>query len=60
VFGGVISMDQRNASPADLLRERLTHGRGRIAVIATTTVWIMDLLLANHLEQDQVIDRSPD
>ncbi len=54
-------MDQRNASPADLLRERLTHGRARIAVIiTTTTVWIMDLLLAKHLEQDQVIDRSPD
>jgi hypothetical protein len=50
-------MDQRTASPADLLRERLTHGRGRIAVIvATTSVWLMDLLLARHLEQDQVID----
>ena len=47
------------ASPAELLRERLTRGRGRLAVIlATTLVWIMDLLLAQHLEQDQVIAPS--
>ena len=43
-------------APADLLRERLTSGRGRLAVIlATTLVWVMDLLLAKHLERDQVI-----
>ena len=42
--------------PVDLLRERLTRGSGRLAVIvATTLVWLMDLLLARHLEQDQVI-----
>jgi len=44
------------ASPADLLRQRLTQGRGRLMVLAATTgVWLMDLLLARHLEQDQVI-----
>lgn len=44
-------------APADLLRHRLTRGRGRLAVIvATTTVWLMDLLLAQHLERDQVIE----
>ena len=49
--------DPAQSSPAELLRERLTHGRGRLAVIAATTgVWLMDLLLARHLEQDQVID----
>jgi hypothetical protein len=43
-------------APADLLRQRLTSGRGRLAVIlATTSVWVMDLLLARHLERDQVI-----
>lgn len=44
-------------SPADLLRERLTRGRGRLAVIvSTSSVWLMDLLLARHLERDQVIE----
>lgn len=43
--------------PAELLRRRLTQGRGRLTVIAaTTTVWVMDLLLARHLENDAVID----
>lgn len=43
--------------PADRLRQRLTQGRGRLAVIAATSmVWLMDLLLAQHLERDQVID----
>ncbi|MEN9860860.1 MAG: hypothetical protein RLZZ515_1342, partial [Cyanobacteriota bacterium] len=42
--------------PADLLRDRLTRGGGRLAVIASTTlVWLIDLLLARHLESDQVI-----
>ena len=46
-------------SPADLLRDRLTQGRGRLPVIAATTmVWLMDLLLAQHLERDQVIEPS--
>ena len=45
------------ASPADLLRQRLTHGRGRLMVLgATTSVWLMDMLLAHHLEQDQQIE----
>ncbi|MBM5804043.1 MAG: hypothetical protein FJ078_07985 [Cyanobacteria bacterium K_DeepCast_35m_m2_155] len=42
---------------AELLRRRLTEGRGRLTVIAaTTSVWLMDLLLARHLENDAVID----
>lgn len=45
-----------SASPADQLRDRLTRGQGRWAVIvATSSVWLMDLLLARHLERDQVI-----
>lgn len=43
-------------SPADQLRERLTHGHGRLAVlIATTGVWLMDWQLSEHLQHDQVI-----
>ncbi|MEY4360478.1 MAG: hypothetical protein RLZZ631_1964 [Cyanobacteriota bacterium] len=46
-------------APAHLLRDRLTRGGGRLAVItATTLVWLMDLVLAQHLEQDQVIAPS--
>ena len=46
-------------APADQLRLRLTQGRGRLAVIAATTlVWLMDLLLANHLEHKAVL--APD
>ena len=46
-------------APADLLRDRLTRGGGRMAVIAATTlVWLMDLLLAQHLDRDQVIEPS--
>lgn len=42
--------------PADLLRARLTTGRGRLAVIATTSgVWIMDVLLVHHLENRRLI-----
>lgn len=42
--------------PADLLRARLTTGRGRLAVIAATTgVWIMDVLLVHHLENRRLI-----
>ncbi len=42
--------------PADLLRERLTHGRGRLMVIAATTgVWVMDLLLVSHLKHRRLI-----
>ena len=42
--------------PADLLRNRLTSGRGRLAVIAATTgVWVMDLMLVHHLKNRDVI-----
>ena len=42
--------------PADLLRTRLTTGRGRLAVIAATTgVWMMDLLLVHHLENRRLL-----
>jgi len=45
------------AAPAELLRERLTQGGGRLLVMgATTGVWLMDLLLAQHLERNQTID----
>ena len=45
--------------PADLLRERLTRGRGRLAVIAAITIaWLMDVLLVNHLEHRRLI--APD
>jgi len=43
-------------APVDQLRARLTHGHGRLAVIAaTTSVWLMDSLLSEHLQRDQVI-----
>ena len=46
-----------NLGPADLLRDRLTSGRGRLAVIAATTgVWVMDLLLVHHLRSREVIN----
>ena len=36
--------------PADRLRKRLTHNRGRYSVIAgTLTIWIMDTLLSRRL-----------
>jgi len=42
--------------PADLLRERLTQGKGRLMVIAATTcVWVMDLLLVSHLKHRRLI-----
>lgn len=45
--------------PVDLLRQRLTQGRGRLAVIAaTTSVWLVDLLILQRLENDAVIDAS--
>lgn len=45
------------AGPADRLRARLTTGRGRLAVVASTAiVWAMDLLLAQRLESDPMID----
>jgi len=45
--------------PADLLRERLTHGRGRLLVVmATSGVWLMDMLLVQHLKHRQLIAPS--
>ena len=50
------SASQRPPVPVDRLRERLTHGHGRLMVILVTTlVWIVDLLLARHLEHDQMV-----
>lgn len=50
-----------NQGPADLLRARLTTGRGRLAVIAATTgVWVMDLLLVHHLENRRQITPALD
>ena len=47
---------QPTKGPADLLRDRLTQGRGRLAVIAATTgVWVMDLLLVSHLKHRRLI-----
>ena len=44
-------------APAERLRQRLTEGRGRLAVIvAMTLVWLMDLVLTAHLERDQMIE----
>ena len=38
-------------SPAAALRERLTHGKGRLLVIlATSVVWVMDALLVHRIE----------
>jgi hypothetical protein len=38
-------------APAAALRERLTHGKGRLLVLlATTVVWVMDALLVHRIE----------
>ena len=43
-------------TPAGRLRERLTEGKGRLLVVAaTSTVWLMDLLLVHRLEDHQEI-----
>jgi hypothetical protein len=45
--------------PADVLRARLTHGRGRLLVVlATFGAWLMDMLLVQHLKHRQLI--APD
>lgn len=47
-------MPPSSPSAAGRLRERLSGGRGRLGVIlATSLVWLMDNLLAWHLERDQ-------
>ena len=56
---GSLEPQQAAGGPADLLRDRLTRGRGRLAVIAATTgVWMVDLLLVVHLKNRKLI--SPD
>jgi hypothetical protein len=43
----------------DNLRKRLTQGRGRLVVIAATTLaWLMDLLVVRRLEAHHVITHS--
>lgn len=42
--------------PADLLRHRLTHGKGRLLVVAaTSSTWLMDMLLVVHLKHHQLV-----
>ena len=56
---GSLEPQKAAGGPADLLRDRLTRGRGRLAVIAATTgVWMVDLLLVGHLKNRKLI--SPD
>ena len=56
---GSLEPQQAAGGPADLLRDRLTRGGGRLAVIAATTgVWMVDLLLVGHLKNRKLI--SPD
>ena len=46
-------------SPAAALRQRLTHGRGRLLVIiATTLVWVMDALLVQRIEAHHKVAHS--
>ena len=56
---GSLEPPKADGGPADLLRDRLTRGWGRLAVIAATTgVWMVDLLLVVHLKNRKLI--SPD
>lgn len=49
-------MVESSTTPAAQLRTLLLVGRGRFLVLgATASVWLIDLLLAHHLEQDQQI-----
>jgi hypothetical protein len=53
------SPSKQPGGAADLQRDRLTRGGGRLTVItATTGVWIVDLLLVGHLKNRKLI--SPD
>jgi hypothetical protein len=46
-------------NPAAALRQRLTHGRGRLLVIiATTLVWVMDALLVHRIEAHHRVAHS--
>jgi hypothetical protein len=43
-------------SPAEALRDRLTHGRARLWVLlATTLVWVMDVSLFNHIKEHHIV-----
>ena len=49
-------LSRSGTGPADLLRHRLTRGKGRLAVIAAISgVWMMDLMLVNHLQNRRLI-----
>ena len=57
----ITATSRATTGPADLLRERLTHGSGRLGVIAATTfAWMMDLLLVNHLRNRRLIPSDLD
>jgi len=46
-------------SPAAALRERLTHGKGRLLVIlATSVVWVRDALLVHRIEAHHKVAHS--
>ena len=46
-------------NPTAALRERLTHGKGRLLVIiATTLVWVMDALLVQRIEAHHKVAHS--
>ena len=57
----ITATSRATTGPADLLRERLTQGSGRLGVIAATTfAWMMDLLLVNHLRNRRLIPSDLD
>ena len=54
-----MSMNAAELNPAAALRERLTHGKGRLLVIiATTLVWVMDALLVHRIEAHHKVAHS--
>ena len=48
-----------SVSPASLLRQRLTHGHGRLLVLlAMAVVWLMDTLLVDRIKAHHLAARS--
>lgn len=46
-------------TPAEALRDRLTHGRGRLWVLLSTTlVWVMDVTLFGHIENHHIVAQT--
>ncbi len=46
----------RDVSPAEALRQRLTQGSARFWVLlATTLVWVMDTSLVRHIERNHIV-----